>query len=154
MSDETNDTNYSRGEMSVLVQQALGMCATCAHTAGEHPDSGPCTASRDDYACGCQEFWLAREQTEDGLQVLSHEVTLSGSLPVPLNRRGPTELWDSMRSGNTVLLLIEASVEGKGFKLARFQGDVIGTIETRKLKAERLVWDDQIDPETGEFIGD
>lgn len=129
-----------RTEMQAAVQAALAICATCAHTFNDH--EGPCTVIREDIGsvCPCPEFWGYRLQQEDGLRVTGHDLAISGTWPVRLNRRMPTEFWDSLQAGGIVRVEIELEVEGKGFKPERAQGVVVGLREFRKGRIAGVLW--------------
>lgn len=102
--------------------------------------------------CRCTEFWPYRPQREDGLVVLGHEVGFGGSAGVLLDRRQPTELWDSLKPGKHVTLTVSLKVASKGFKAVYEKGVLIGLVELRKLAAERVVWSEEWDEETGELL--
>ena len=148
------------GEARRAGQAAFALCATCVHTQTlDHPGDGPCqvswfTPEKVQLFCPCREFWPIRPQLEDGLSVLSHEISFGGSVSLVLNRREPTELWDSLSSGRHVTVTMRLEVDGKGFKAVRDHGALVGLAEVRKLRAERVVWefeDDELDGETGEL---
>jgi hypothetical protein len=140
-------------------QLAMAMCATCGHSQSpDHLEDGPCqvswfNADTVQRFCRCTEFWPYRPQREDGLMVLGHEVGFGGSADVLLDRRQPTELWDSLKPGKHVTLTVSLKVASKGFKAVYEKGVLIGLVELRKLKAERVVWSfDELDEETGELL--
>lgn len=132
------DSTRLRPDLRVVVQAAMEICATCAHTAHDH--EGPCTVVNRDILspCPCREFWPFREQREDGLRVMSHELGIAGSWPVVLNRRLPSEFWDALAAGSLHRLEVEIEVEGKGFKPERADGVVIGLREFRKARVVAL----------------
>jgi hypothetical protein len=121
-----------RTELQAAVQAALAICATCSHTFNDH--EGPCTVITEDIGsvCPCPEFWVYRHEVEDGLRVTGHDLEISGTWPVRLNRRIPAEFWDSLQAGGIVRVEIELEIEGKGFKPERSQGVVVGLREFRK----------------------
>lgn len=142
-------------------QLAMALCATCAHSQSpDHPGDGPCQVSwfNEDKVqrfCRCAEFWPYRPQREDGYVVMAHEIALGGSVEVLLDRRQPTELWDSLGSGRFVTLTLSLRVAGKGYKAVLEKGAMVGVAEYRKLKAERVVWSyeaRELDEETGELL--
>ena len=139
-------------------QRAFALCATCVHTQTmDHPDDGPCqvswwTPEKVQMSCRCQEFWPIRPQREDGLTVLGHEISFSGSVELLLDQRQPTELWDSLRTGKHVRMTLVLEGDGKGFKPVRDKGFLVGISEVRRLKVQRVEWDvDEFDEETGEL---
>lgn len=137
-----DEPNYSKHEIGDMVQRALDICATCAHTAGDHdPGTGNCRASwlleGSEMYCDCLEFWEAKAETIDGLAVIGYECGVSGSFAVPKNSRPPSEFWDSLEAGEVVRVVLDVEVDSKGYKLARSQGEVIGATETRKTKIVR-----------------
>lgn len=117
-------------------QTSFAMCVTCAHNPAQH-DGGACQAYSETngtrWDCNCLEYWPPRYQFEDGLPVAGHEVSFGGSLPMVLNRRAPTELWERLRVGDHIVVEVEYVVEGEGFKR---DGGV--AVESRKLKAVEL----------------
>lgn len=115
-------------------QISLSMCATCAHMGYDH--DGPCTVTDQALGavCPCPEFWPQRDQWEDRLRVLGHEVSISGSVPVRLNRRLPSEFWESLAAGEFATIEVEVEVAGKGFKAERAEGSIVGLTEVRKLR--------------------
>ena len=139
-------------------QRAFALCATCVHTQTlDHPDDGPCqvswwTPEKVQMSCLCQEFWPIRPQREDGLTVLGHEISFSGSVDLLLDRRQPTELWDSLRTGKHVRMTLVLEGDGKGFKPVRDKGFLVGISEVRRLKVQRVEWHSaEFDEETGEL---
>lgn len=132
------DSTLSGPALRVVVQAAMEICATCAHTAHDH--DGPCTVVGAEFAvpCSCREFWPFRDQREDGLRVVGHDLSVSGGWPMVLNRRLPTEFWESLAAGAHVTLEVDLEVEGKGFKAQRSEGVVVGLTETRKLRVVGL----------------
>ena len=154
MAEQTEDKNYTKAEMAGMVQASLALCATCSHARGEHEGDKACLASwetgepetRIKHLCRCAEFWPIRNQREDSLPVREWSVSFGGGLTLELDRRAPTELWESLRAGHRVTLEVEAEVVGKGFK----QHKDFGLIETRKLSVMRVNLD-EVDPETGEL---
>ena len=145
-----------------MLQAALALCGTCSHTDQEHTGAGswgPCGATweaglgvdRHWVTCGCVEYWPTREQREDGLRVVGYEVGFGGSLGLSLDRRYPTELWESLRTGREVSLRLTLEVDAKGFKRHKDGG----LIEVRKLKVLGWVLADELavlDEETGELL--
>jgi hypothetical protein len=155
----TDDKSYSKAEMAGMVQASLSLCATCAHARGEHEGDTSCLASWETgggehelkvrHMCACREFWPIRDQREDGLLVRDYEVGFGGSVGLLLNRRAPTELWESLRAGQRVKLSLELEVTGKGFK----QHKDFGLVETRKLSVVAVeLGDAGFDAETGEVF--
>ena len=153
------DRNYSKAEMAGMVQASLALCATCAHDrGGNHPNDGPCQATweeadeegtRRQVRCKCGEYWPIRDQREDGMTVVEHELGFGGRLALMLNRRITTELWESLGSNADLRLEVELTVSGKGFKPKLHKGFVIGLTETRRLQVTDLHLG-EVDHETGE----
>ena len=116
-------------------QTALALCATCAHAEYDH--DGPCTVTSQELGggCPCPEFWPQRDQWEDRLRVLGHEVSFSGNVEIRLNRRLPSEFWESLAAGEYATIEVEVEVAGKGFKAERAEGAIVGLREVRKLRA-------------------
>lgn len=123
------------------MQAALEICATCSHTAHDH--DGPCTVVSPEFElpCSCAEFWAYREQREDRLRVVGHELAIAGTWPLRLNRRLPTEFWDSLKAGDVITVEVDLEVEGKGFKAERAEGVIVGLRETRKLRVSGVSLD-------------
>lgn len=153
------DRDMSRASIQAGVQAALALCATCDHVRGaSHPNDGPCIETwifdGSPRHCECQEFWPIKVEYVDGLLVMGHGLAIGGSGGLELDRREAQELWDRLLAGKRVRLELELSVEGKGHKLRRVKGFIVGVDETRKLTATRLIlpWAQQlVDPETGEL---
>lgn len=144
-----HESEYTKAEISIAVQAAFEMCATCAHGRGEHDDSG-CREwwkgeNEDRHDCQCTEFWETRAEREDGLPVIAHEVSLSGSFAMGMNRRLGAELWEMLRGGESITvtvasdgvwqMLADLEVVSKGFK---YDSESSGMIEQRKLKVGRV----------------
>jgi hypothetical protein len=153
VSDEPQDRDISREEVGTLVQQAFELCATCAHTRVDHEPGCRTTwyEEGEQHSCYCGEFWPPRCQDEDGWRVSSHELSLGGSVGLPLNRRETSELWERLRLGGTVSLTLTLAVEGKGFKAVRDHGIIVGLTEQRKLRVEAVELG-LVDPDTGELL--
>lgn len=145
--DNGGDRNISRAEIGAAVQLSLAMCATCGHVRGDHPEdlicrttwkTGEGTTNPVEHKCHCQEYWPVRQQREDGMRVIEHEVSFGGSVGLQLDRRVPTEFWDGLSQGKTFKLTTWVTVEGKGFKPKRADGVTIGLIESKKLVASHV----------------
>lgn len=137
------------GAVAAAVQQALDWCATCAHSRAEHDGACRAVANKDlGVVCDCTEFWELRDQKEDGLPVLGHEFSLSGTLPMRLNQRLTAELWERMKSAKSITVrfamddgwevAVELVVGAKGYKVLFDDGIPLGVVEQRKLKADHL----------------
>lgn len=141
-------------------QASLALCATCAHErVGEHPKDGPCQATweeatpdetRRTIRCRCNEYWPIRNQREDGMSVIEHELSFGGGTVLMLNRRLTTELWESLASNQELTLEVDLVVVGKGFKPKVDKGFVIGLTEMRKLRVTDVHLG-EVDRETGEI---
>lgn len=147
--ENDHESNYTKLDIALGVQAAFEICATCAHGRGEHDDAG-CNAwwknaDEDRQDCQCTGFWETRVQREDGLQVIAHEVSLTGSFAMGMNRRLGAELWDMLRGGDSITVLIatdgvwdmraDLEVVSKGFK---YDAESHGLVEQRKLKVGRV----------------
>ena len=150
----TEDKSYSKAEMAGMVQASLSLCATCAHARGEHEGDRSCQAqwetgdkeNRMKHSCGCAEFWEMRHQREDGVLVVGYEVGFGGAVGLTLDRRVPTEFWESLGATRMVEVRLQAEVTSKGFKRHKDGG----LIELRKLVVTdvRLA---ELDEETGDL---
>lgn len=151
-------------------QTLLEMCATCAHTKASHPEDGPCIEAwtvedgKREVRCRCSEYWARRRDIEDGMPVTERQVGFGGSVDLELDRRVTSEFWDGLKQGRTLNLLVRVTVSGKAFREKDYS-----LRESRKLRAEQVyfvlpgdlerkrvvdVYGNEVDPETGEIVGD
>lgn len=136
-------------------QASLEFCATCAHSRVEQHPNGPCIAEwevdggRGKRRCQCPEYWPERKQREEGFAVTDWTMRFSGSFSILHKRRVETELWESLKSGRTVRLLVIARVGPRGFKPVVSEGVMVSVEEQRPLRVETVVI---VDGETGELF--
>lgn len=143
MSDESGDRVMSRQEIATQMQAAFELCATCAHVRSSH--EGGLEECNEEWhqegekrVCPCGEFWEWRREHLDGLRIVDREVAFGGAAGLLLNSRVPSDLWDNLMAGHEVALTVVATVEGKGYRVQRHEGEIVGVIETRKVKVKMV----------------
>jgi hypothetical protein len=86
-----------------------------------------------------------------GLTVMGHELSWSGRVPVSRHKPEGIELWESLRSGEKVLMWAQLvlKVVGSAQKPVEDDGEAIGVIDQRQVKVVLMKLPERFDSDTG-----